>query len=180
MVHNFSKVESRRGFWSKIDMKTRLSVDRWIRNHHHVVHSPIARDTLLVLDFQSNKIVRKNKLLLQCPVRELHSDLYSPIIGLGNTVRDKKGKHLISDTMFRTLLPQELLQWRTDTSSNVVVPNARVLNTCSQRWINLGSRICDNWKTNFNTCQFPPVTKNMLEQSLRPIILYMWGWIPSL
>ena len=108
MVHNFSKVESRRGFWSKIDMKTRLSVDGWIRNHHHVVHSPIVRDTLLVLDFQSNKIVRKNKLLLQCPVRELHSDLYSPIIGLGNTVRDKKGKHLISDTMFRTLLPQEL------------------------------------------------------------------------
>ena len=50
---------------------------------------------------------RKNKLILQCAIRELHNDLYKPNSGL----RDKvfvNGKHLVSDTMFRALLPKEL------------------------------------------------------------------------
>ena len=83
-------------------------MDHWIRSHHHVVHSPIARDTVLVLDFESNQLVRKNKLLLQCSVRELHRNLYNPKIGLADQVRKYNGTPLVSDTMFRTLLPQEL------------------------------------------------------------------------
>ena len=101
---NYSKVLSRKGFWLKIDAHIRKKVDSWIRSHHHVVHSPIAQDTVLVLDLESSKLVRKNKLLLQCSVRELHSDLYTPNIGLGDQVRDNNGNPLISDTMFWSLL----------------------------------------------------------------------------
>jgi hypothetical protein len=41
-----------------------------------VIQSPLASDTLLVSDRKSpgNKI-RKNKILLQIPVRELHNDM---------------------------------------------------------------------------------------------------------
>ena len=48
------------------------------------------------------------KLLLQCSVRELHNDLYCPILGLGNKVTDDNGDRLVSDTMFRSILPPEL------------------------------------------------------------------------
>ena len=82
----------------------------WIRKHHHVIHSPIARDSLLVPDPDNKgKLIRKSRLLLQCSVRrELYSDLYKPDIGLGDDVRDKDGKPLISDTMMRALLLPEL------------------------------------------------------------------------
>ena len=43
-----------------------------------------------------------------CSIAELHGDIYSPTTGLGNDVIDNDGKHLVSDTMFRGLLPPEL------------------------------------------------------------------------
>ena len=48
------------------------------------------------------------KQLSMCSIADLHGDLYSPTTGLGNDVIDKDGKNLVSDTMFRGLLPPEL------------------------------------------------------------------------
>jgi hypothetical protein len=54
------------------------------------------------------KVLKKNKMLLQCSIRELHKDLYTPGVGLGEVLFDGNGKPLVSDTMFRALLPPEL------------------------------------------------------------------------
>ena len=71
--------------------------------------SPIARDTVLVNDPDNpGSFIRKSKLILQCSIAELRGDLYSPTTGLVNDVIDKYGKHLVSDTMSRGLLPPEL------------------------------------------------------------------------
>ena len=64
--------------------------------------------TVKVVDPFSGELVRKNKLLLQCSVRELHHDMYLPGIGLGDAVIDSKGGLLVSDTMFRAILTPEL------------------------------------------------------------------------
>ena len=57
-----------------------------MRNHHLVVHSPNNNDTLKirVLDDQDGllKVVLKNKIILQCSIKELYNDLYTPGIGL--------------------------------------------------------------------------------------------------
>ena len=47
-LSDWSKVKSRDGFWTKVDEKLRSKIDSWIRSHHHVIHSPTAKDTLLV------------------------------------------------------------------------------------------------------------------------------------
>ena len=56
---------------------------------------------------EPRKVERRNKLLLQVPVRELHSDLHKPQIGLPEIVV-KDGKSQLSDTVFRQILPFEL------------------------------------------------------------------------
>ena len=52
-----------------------------MRHHHLVVHSPNNNDTLKirVLDEEDGKmkVVLKNKIILQCSVRELYNDLYT-------------------------------------------------------------------------------------------------------
>lgn len=48
-ISNWSKVKSHTGFWTKVNDNLRAKVDSWIRNHHHVVHSPLSRSSLLVL-----------------------------------------------------------------------------------------------------------------------------------
>ena len=48
-------------------------------------------------------------MLLQCSIRELYCDMYLPGIGLGNVVIDSNGNNLVSDTMFRDILPPELI-----------------------------------------------------------------------
>ena len=53
------------------------------------------------------KVKRRQKLLLQVPVRELHSDLHKPDIGLPEIVL-KDMKSQLSDTVFRRILPFEL------------------------------------------------------------------------
>ena len=101
-------VTSRDGFWKKVDDHTRVIIDAWIRNHQHTIHSPLKDDTVNVPDVQKKTIVKKTKLLLQCSIRELHLDMYKSKIGLGPLVLDDQGKPLVSDTMFRSLLPPEL------------------------------------------------------------------------
>ena len=71
-----------------------------------VVASLIARDTVRVKE--NGVIARKGKLLLQCSIRELFSDLFDEVLGLQNVVFDAEGKHFLSDTMFRAILPPEL------------------------------------------------------------------------
>ena len=102
-------VVSRVGFWCKLSIEQREKIVAWIRSHPHVMFSPIARDTVLVNDTDNpGSFIRKSKLILQCYIAEIHGDIYSPTTGLGNNVIDKEGKHLVSDTMFRGLLPPEL------------------------------------------------------------------------
>ena len=102
-------MKSRDGFWTKVDEKLRSKIDSWIRSHHHVIHSPIAKDTLLVRDpSNAGQFVRKSKLILQTSVRELLIDLYKPGIGMLEDVMDKEGKRLVSGTVFRAILPPEL------------------------------------------------------------------------
>ena len=108
---NWSRVKSRVGFYKKVDDDLAEKIDEFVRGHHHVINSPIARDTLLIPNPDKNgeKYIRKSKLLLQCSIRELHSDMYQPQdLGLGDLVLDKDGKRLVSDTVFRCLLPPEL------------------------------------------------------------------------
>ena len=106
-ISDWSRVKSRKGFWTMVSVELRAKILSWIYSHHHVIHSPIARDTLWVTNPNNpwGDKIQKNKLLLQCSVRELHSDLYKPTgIGLGDLVRDENGKPLISDTVFRDYL----------------------------------------------------------------------------
>ena len=83
---------------------------QFIRDHHHVIHSPITRDTIRIPDpDKKGKWIRKNKLLLQCSVRELFNDLYSKQYGLGDEVLlDDDNNKIISETLLRALLPPEL------------------------------------------------------------------------
>ena len=102
-------VVSRKGLYQKVPPSVRVTFDQWVRNHYMTIHSPLKRDCVRVPDPSNPKLhIKKNKLLLQCSIRELHRDLYDPEIGLGDLVRDKNGKPLISDTMMRVLLPPEL------------------------------------------------------------------------
>ena len=101
-------IKSRKGFWGKLTIELRKKIDKWIRNHHNIIYSPLKSHTVKVVDPFTGELVRKNKLLLQCSVRELYCDLYAPGIGMGDAVIDSEGGHLVSDTMFRAILPPEL------------------------------------------------------------------------
>ena len=82
-LSDWSKVKSRDGSWTKVDEELRSKIDSWIRSHHHVIQSPIAKDTLLVPDpSNAGQFVRRTKLILQTSVRELLCDLYTPKIGM--------------------------------------------------------------------------------------------------
>ena len=71
----------------------------WIRNHQHVVQSPIQSDTIIKTDSQGTK-TRVPKLLLEIPVRELHNNLVETV----PEVRSEQGKLLVSDTSLRMLI----------------------------------------------------------------------------
>ena len=108
---SWSQVSKRRGH-RKVTAEIRLALHNWILAHPRVVNSPIANDTLLVLNPETDRKERTGKLLLEIPVRELHNDLISQVTG-GivdgmPSARDEKGKVLISDTALRYLLPPQL------------------------------------------------------------------------
>ena len=108
---DWSRRKSRKGFWKKVSDELRQKIVQWIRNHNQVVHSPNARDTIQVKDEEGN-IVRKHKLILQCTVAELLTDLYKEHTGLGPILYDDDdntdGKTLVSETLMYALLPPEL------------------------------------------------------------------------
>ena len=108
----WSSYKGRTGIWTKIPEATRQAVLDWIYKHPDVIPSPLGSDTLLVQDpdnLEDPKAkIRKNKVLLQCSIRELHNDLYSSKIGLDPAKLYKNGEPLISDTAFWALLPPEM------------------------------------------------------------------------
>ena len=75
-ISSWSQVKSRSGFRTKVDQELRTKTDAWIRSHHHVVHSPISKDTLLICNPDSpGEFIRKSKLILQTSLIELLCDL---------------------------------------------------------------------------------------------------------
>ena len=108
-ISDWRMVVSRVGVWCKLSIEQREQIVAWVQSYPHVIFSPIARDTVLVNDPDNpGSLIFKSKLILQCSIAELHGDLYSPTMGLGNDLIDKDGKHLVSDIMFQGLLPPEL------------------------------------------------------------------------
>ena len=112
LPHNsfWSSVVLRFNFMQKISDDLRKIIDDWIRKHHHVIHSPNHKDTILVKDKDNPTAppVLKVKLLLQCSTDELLDDLYSDNLGLGDKVCDSSGGKLVSANMLRILFPPEL------------------------------------------------------------------------
>ncbi|OEU07188.1 hypothetical protein FRACYDRAFT_251490 [Fragilariopsis cylindrus CCMP1102] len=105
----FGRVLKRLGR-TKVTPELHAEFLRWLDNHHMVIQSPLASDTLLVPDGTTSGVKKRvNKILLQIPVRELHNDLIDadPLVGLAGA-RDCNGKILISDTKLRELLPPHL------------------------------------------------------------------------
>ena len=107
--YDWSKTKSKHGFWVKVKSEVRKEIDTWIRAHHHVIHSPITKDTVCARNpDDSTKWIPKSKLLLQCSLVELWNDLYSSQYGLGKIVCDDDGTKLVSVNMLKSLLPPEL------------------------------------------------------------------------
>ena len=90
--------------WTKIKPELKKEMYAFIKQYHHIVHSPLKNDTILVRDPDdpSTKI-KKPKLLLQVSIRELHNGLIASVPSC-----KKNGKPLISDTKLRMILPKEV------------------------------------------------------------------------
>ena len=83
----------------------------WITKKSNVHESPIARDTLLITDAESEVKWRVPKLLLERSMLQLHNEIIaSPDNGglLGARHVDKNDV-IISDTMLSSLAPLQLL-----------------------------------------------------------------------
>ena len=101
--------QERKRFQSE-ESREREKIVEWVKAHPDVVASPLRRDTILCpapTAEDPTRTVKKNKLLLQTSVRELHADLFKAGVGLPEIVL-KDGKKQISDTVFRRILPFEL------------------------------------------------------------------------
>ena len=99
---------SKKGKGLKVKEEDRAKIVTWVRGHPDVVASPLKRDTILCPHPNDPRgTIRKNKLLLQTSVRQLHCDLLEPETGLREiAVRD--GRKQIGDTVFGRVLPFEL------------------------------------------------------------------------
>ena len=105
-IGDFKLLTKRDGFYSKVPPAGRLVITNWVRHHHLAVHSPNRNDTVKVrvLDEEAGQLkeVLKNKIILQCSIRELYNDLYTPGIGLVGpdveySVFGANGERMISD-----------------------------------------------------------------------------------
>jgi hypothetical protein len=104
----WSSVKRRKGR-SKVGPESRKESPDWIMNHENVVASPIAKDTLLVLNKEAGEKERAGKLPLETSVRKLHNLLAGPVEDGGlASARDANGNVLISDAALRCLLPPQL------------------------------------------------------------------------
>ena len=102
-------VAPKRKIVRKLTKELIILVQKWICDHPMVANSPIANDTLLVFDEQTQKKSKRvGKLLLQIPLRELHNNLVeasekNEIPGLLHN-----GRCVVSDTALRNILPKNL------------------------------------------------------------------------
>ena len=73
--------------------------------------SPIARDTLLITDAESEVKWRVTKLLLECFMRKLHNELIASTDdgGLIGSIYADINYVIISDTILCSLLPPQLI-----------------------------------------------------------------------
>ena len=108
--NNFSKkdwnlISSRKGKGLKVKPEGRVKIVKRLQAHPDVMVSPLKRETIpRPRPTDPRRTVRKNELLLQTSVRELHSDLSKPEIGLPEiAVRDDRKQ--VSDAVFREILP---------------------------------------------------------------------------
>ena len=98
----FSQVINSRG-WIKVNDELLKKIHSFIRNHPHVVESPLANDMATVKN-QEGLLIKVPKLLLQIPIRVLHNDLVKNLV----EAIDSTGKVMVSDTKLRQILPKEL------------------------------------------------------------------------
>ena len=104
---SWATVKARKGY-TKITEEVRAELHDWVLAHPHVVVSPIANDTRLVVDPKTHLDVRVACLLREVSVRELHNDLIKPVEEGGLACARVDGKVIISDTALRYLLPAQL------------------------------------------------------------------------
>ena len=106
----------------------RQEIADWIMKNSNLRQSPITRDTLLITDADSEVKRRVPKLLLECSMRQLHSELIaSPDDrGLLGARHAKTNDVIISDTMLCSLGPLEL---RTMIDNNKMMCGCAIYNT---------------------------------------------------
>ena len=94
----------------------------------NVRQSPITRDTLLISDADTKVKCRVPKLLLECSMRQLHNEIIvSPDDGgLLGARHAKINDVIISDTMFRSLAPPQLLPM---TNNHKMICGCSICNT---------------------------------------------------
>ena len=46
--YDWSNTKTRHGFWVKVKPEVKEAINTWIRDHHHIIHSPITKDKILV------------------------------------------------------------------------------------------------------------------------------------
>ena len=100
----FSQVIQRKG-WRRVNEDLKDKIYTFIRNHCHVVESPIASDLVTISDKNDpTNNVRVPKLLLQITIRCLHNYFPQQV----PEATDLNGKALISDLVLGRILPKEL------------------------------------------------------------------------
>ena len=110
---SWSQVRARKGF-RKVTETMRQALHQWILDHPRVVQSPIANETIKVLNLETGLKERATKLLREVSLRELHNDLIELSVEKGGKggglpeARAEDGKILISATAMRYLLPPQL------------------------------------------------------------------------
>lgn len=105
-----------------------------MRNQPNVIHSPIASDTLLVKVKGQQEKQRVGKLLLEIPLRELHSLMVSSLEDGGlPEVRDADNKIIVSDTMLRCIIKEEIPELQKATDRHKQMCGCEVCISCASQ-----------------------------------------------
>ena len=106
----------------------RQKLVEWITKNSNVRDSRISRDTLLITDAESRVKRRVPRILLECSMRQLHSELIASqydggLLGVRNADTNDV---IISDSMLRSLSPLKL---RTMTDNHKMMCGCAICNT---------------------------------------------------
>ena len=72
--------------WIKVNDELLKKIHSFIRNHPHVVESPLANDIATVKN-QGGLLIKAPKLLLQIPIRVLHNYLVKNLVEARDSTR---------------------------------------------------------------------------------------------